>query len=109
MTLPTPDPAQGAAAEAQAAEARRTALDAVTAGSLTLDELFAQVDAEDPHHQLGHIHARALLLALPHIGEVKADEILDGLGIKHDEHIDVLGGQQRAAIGQAVTDHSPQP
>lgn len=106
MTIPTPDPAQGAAAEAQAAEARRTALEAVTAGSLTLEELFAQVDAEDPHHQLGHIHARAALLALAHIGDVKADQILDGLGIKHDEHLDVLGSEQRAAILQEVADHS---
>lgn len=109
MNLPPPDPAQGAAAEAQATEARRTALQVLTAGSLTLTELFAQVDAEDPHHQLGHIHARAMLLALPHIGEVKADEILDGLGIPHSEHIDVLGVLQRAALVQAVIDKSPKP
>ena len=101
-TLPPPDPSEGNAAEIEAAEARRTALAGITDGSLTLDDLFGKVDTEGPRHQLGHIHAKALLVALPKIGDVKADKILDDLGIKHDEHIDVIGVDERAKIVAAV-------
>jgi hypothetical protein len=98
MTLPTPDPAEGAAAEAHAAQARRSALAAVSAGSVTLAELFDQVEAEEPKHQLGHIHLRAALLALPHIGEIRADRILDEAGLASDTHLAELGIHQRAGL-----------
>lgn len=106
MTLPTPDPAEGAAAQAHAAQARRTVLHAITTGAITVEELFTQVALEEPKHQLGHIHARALLLALPRIGEVKADGILDGLGIPHDRHLAALSRKQRAALIQEAIDHA---
>lgn len=102
-TLPEPDPAQGAAAEAQATEARRTALRAVTFGSVTLAELFAQIDTEEPKHQLGHIHLRSALLALPHIGEVKADEIIAALNLTRDRHLDTIGSEQRAKLEVLVS------
>jgi hypothetical protein len=105
-TLPKPDPQAGAAAEQQAAEARRTALRSLSDGSLTLDELFTRVQDEEPKHQLGHIHARAALLALPRIGQKKASAILDDLGIPHDRKIDKLGARQRKAIIQSVVDRS---
>lgn len=80
-------------------KARGLVLAEVSAGSLSLDEVFAAVDAEEPaSHTIGHIHVRALLIALPRIGEVKADAILDGLGVAHDHHLASLGSSQRAAI-----------
>lgn len=105
--LPPPNPAAGGAAEAQAAEARRNALQAITDGSLTMDELFAQIEQEEPHHQLGHIHVRALLLALPHIGETKADELLREVGIEASRHLASLGSEQRTVLAEnaAVLQH----
>lgn len=101
--LPPPNPAEGEAAALAADEARSTALAAVSAGTVTLEALLAEAQTGTP---LGHIHARAALLALPKIGDVKADEILDGLGIKHDEHLDVLGVDQRAALVAEVASRS---
>ena len=108
MPLPAPDPSEGEAAEAAAAAARKTASDNLTAGTLDLAGLFAAVDNEKTagHYVLGHMHAKHALVALPKIGEVKADTILDGLGIKHDEHLDVLGAEQRRALEQAAVDAS---
>jgi hypothetical protein len=107
MTLPTPDPEQGAAAEAQAAEARRSALDELRVGSLTLAELFDEVEHEDPKHQLGHIHVRAALLALPHIGEVKADEIIAALNLTRDRHLDTIGLEQQFKLEELVAEVEP--
>lgn len=100
--LPPPDPAEGAAAEAQAAEARASALAELTAGSLTLAELLVQVEGEEPKHQLGHIHVRAALLALPHIGTVKADELLAGLSLEPDRHLASLGSEQARLLCENV-------
>jgi len=106
--LPTPDPAEGEAAAAAANEARASVSAQLTAGTLDLTGLFGQVDEEkgegDPHYIIGHMHARHALIALPHIGEVKADKILDDLGIKHDEHLAEIGADQRVALEQAVID-----
>lgn len=100
--LPPPDPAAVNAAAQAAAQAREAVEEQLTAGTLDLAGLFAQVDAETDHHVIGHMHVRAALLALPKIGDVKANAILDWLGIKHDEHIDVLGATQRQDLANAV-------
>lgn len=103
-TLPPPDPAAGEQAAAAAEDARDQVELQLSQGQLDLAGVFSQLDAETGtgHHQIGHMHARALLLALPKIGEKRANEILDGLGIAHDEHIDVLGANQRQALIDAV-------
>lgn len=101
--LPAPDPAEGEAAEAAANKERDEAVEALSGGSYTLAELFENVDKEGEHHVLGHMHVRAALLALPGIGDVKADAILSDLGIEGSEHLDVLGSDERAAIIEAAT------
>lgn len=108
--LPTPDPAEGRAASEEAAQARRDAEEALRSGTMRLEALFTQVDAESEeqgHKVYGHMHLRAALLALPFIGEKKANEILDNLGLAHDVHLAQLGDNQRQAVIQAVIDHSP--
>lgn len=101
-TLPPPDqPAASAAAQA-ANQARDTAEAALKDGTLDLTGLFAQVDGETDHHPIGHMHVKAALLALPKIGEAKASEILTATGIAADEHLDVLGPNQRTALAEAV-------
>ncbi len=103
--LPAPDPAEGAAAESQAAEARSSALGELSEGDLTLEELFRAVDDEEPAHQLGHIHVRAALLALPQIGETRADEILEAVGLEGDRHLDTIGSLEQEALLAEVAQH----
>lgn len=98
------DQAQGTESASEAAQARRDIEGQLTDGSLTLTDLFQMSDAEtgDSHRTVGHMHLRAALLALPGIGEVKADAILAEVGIKGDRHIDSLGSKQREKLAAAV-------
>lgn len=100
--LPPPDPAAGNAASVAADAARDVAEAALKDGSLNLDGLFAQVDAETGKHVIGHMHVKAALVALPHIGEVKAAKILTETGINGGEHLVQLGAQQRVALTEAI-------
>lgn len=100
--LPPPDQ-PGATAAAQAAnKARDAAESALKDGTLDLAGLFAQVDAETGNPVIGHMHVKAALVALPGIGEVKAEAILAEVGVPAGEHLDVLGVNQRAALTEAV-------
>ena len=103
MTLPAPDPAAGSAANKAASVARHAVGLGLADGTLTLDDVWAQVDAEGDHKPVGHIHLRALLLDLSHIGEVKADEVLAQLGLEGTRHIVTLGTIEREALAAAVT------
>lgn len=99
--LPAPDQPAATAAAAAANAARDSVVAQLSAGTMTLDSLFSLVDGETKP-VLGHMHLRAALIALPKIGEVKADKIIADLGLKSDEHLDVLGSQQRKAIAEAL-------
>jgi hypothetical protein len=100
--LPPPDPAAGNAANVAAGEARDAAEASLKDGSLDLTGLFAQVDAETEHHQLGHMNIKRALVALPHIGDITADEILADLEIEGSHNLDALGPHQREALENAV-------
>lgn len=116
--LPPPD--QHAASEAaREANARREEAERLLSdGSTTIEELFAEVDAErerdlhlgegDQHRHLGHMHLRAALLAVPHIGEVKADQIIEAAGLKGDQRLDDIGSRQQAHVVELVAQHQPQ-
>lgn len=103
-----PDPAAGSAAAEEANVRRDEIRQLLSDGALTLAEVFTEVEAESGagHFVIGHMHVRGALIALPKIGEVKADQILDGLGLAHDTHLAQIGSQQRAALLQEVVDHS---
>lgn len=105
--LPPPDPEEGAQAEKEAAAARAAALDEVTEGTIDLEELFAQVeDEEPPEHVLGHIHVKAALLAVKGIGEKTAQGILTELEIEGDHHLAMLGPDQQAALIEKAAEHT---
>jgi transposase len=106
--LPEPDPAVGAEAMSQAAEARRTATRELEEGALTLEELLVQVDEEDSD-QLGHMHVRHALLALPHIGEVRADRILAEAGVDGMRHLASLGSRQAEHLVELAALYQGQP
>jgi S13-like H2TH domain len=106
MTLPAPDPAVGSAAAKKANDDRAAVTVQLREGTMTLAELFETVEAEESDHYIvGHMHLRHALLALPHIGETRADEIIADLGLEGDRHLAAVGVQQQAALIQAVIDH----
>lgn len=99
------DQGEGSAAAATAAQARRDALAAVSSGDVDLQGIFAQADNEvgqTSGRVFGHLHLRAVLLALPHVGEKRADEIMAGLGVTGDTHVAHLGSSQRQYLQEAV-------
>jgi hypothetical protein len=100
---PPLDPAAGTAANVAAGAARDAAEASLKDGSLDLVGLFAQERAEEGT-QLGHMNIKRALVALPHIGDVRADEILASLGIEGGRNLDTLGAHQREAIEQAVSE-----
>jgi hypothetical protein len=104
-SLPPPDPAAGEQAAQAAEAARRDVESQLSSGSLDLTGLFAMNEQErtagGPRH-VGHMHLRAALLALPHIGEKKADEILTEVSIPADRHIDDIGTQEQQKLSEAV-------
>jgi hypothetical protein len=106
---PTPDPEVGQQAAQEAAAARQDIESQVSDGSLTLTDVFQMSEQEegDSHRIAGHIHLRAVLLALPHIGEVKADEILSEVGLEGDRHIDTLGSHEVEKLEEAISTHQP--
>jgi hypothetical protein len=106
--LPTPDPAAGEAAAQEAAQARQDIEAKLGDGSMTLTDLFGMSDQEsgDSHRVAGHMHVKAALIALPHIDEVRANEILDAAGVAHDHHIDAVGSEQRSQIETAAASYT---
>jgi hypothetical protein len=103
----TLDQAEGTTASSETATARREALGQVSDGSLALNDLFQMADSEsgDSGRVIGHMHIRAALLALPGIGEKKADAILTEVDVEGDRHIATLGSNQRDQLVQAVAEH----
>lgn len=107
---PTPDPAEGSTANEEVSAARRDVETQLGDGSLSIDDLRQMSEAEattGSHRVVGHMHIRAALLALPHIGETRADEILDEVGVDGSRHIDDLGTHQVAEIAAAVRARQP--
>lgn len=97
--LPVPNPAAGSAANHEAGIAREDAIRALGDGSLDLRGLFGEGATPGP---VGHMNVRAALIALPGIGDVRADEILQQLQISPSTNIDQLGVNQQQALITAV-------
>ncbi|KXP01066.1 integration host factor, actinobacterial type [Tsukamurella pseudospumae] len=91
MPLPTLTPEQRANALAKAAEVR-TARAAIKASTTTL----AAVLDRSAESAVGKLKVQALLEALPKVGNVRAADIMDELGIAPTRRIDGLGERQRA-------------
>jgi hypothetical protein len=104
---PALDQAEGTTAASDQAQARRELLAQASDGSLTLDDLFQAADQEDSgdHRIAGHIHLRAALLALPGIGDAKADAILEEVGVDGEKHLAAVGARQRKQLADAVQEH----
>jgi hypothetical protein len=104
------DPREGEMANEEVSAARRDIEGQLADGSLGLADLFEMNESEprgESHRIVGHMHLRAALLSLDGIGEVKADEILDEVGLEGDQHIDTLDSDDQARLVEAVGARQP--
>ena len=89
------------AALAKAAEVRRQRSDVrarLKEGSLTLEDLFAQLDDD----MIGKMKALVVIESLPGVGKVKARRMMSDIGIAESRRLRGLGDQQRAKLLAAV-------
>lgn len=96
MALPVMTPAQRREALEKAHAARTAkaeALAAVRDGSVTLAAVLA-----DENSPLKRARVRQVLLAVPGIGQVRADRIMADIGIDASRRIGGLGTRQRAFL-----------
>lgn len=98
MALPPLTPEQRAAALEKAAEARRVRAELkarLKASSVTVSELLTEGQENDT---VGKMKVSALLEALPGVGKVRAQRIMERLEISPSRRVRGLGVKQREAL-----------
>lgn len=98
MPLPPLTPEQRAAALAKAAEARRARAELkakLKTGSASLSEVLSQGDTDEA---IGKMRVTAVLEAMPGVGKVRAERIMQSVGIAASRRVRGLGQHQRAAL-----------
>ena len=98
MSVPSSTPEQRAAALAKAAESRRIRAEMkelLKSGSLSLEGLFAKAEAND---MIAGMKIAAVLPSMPGMGKVKANRLMESIGIADTRRIRGLTDRQRAAL-----------
>ena len=98
MALPPLTPDQRAAALEKAAQARKDRAEIknnLNRGAVTLTDVLNQGQTDDT---VGKMKVSALLESLPGVGKVRAQQIMERLGIAESRRIRGLGAKQRAAL-----------
>lgn len=98
MPLPPLTPDQRAAALLKAAQARRARAELkakLKTGSTSLNEVFEAGDADEA---IGKMRVTAVLEAMPGVGKVRAERIMQSVGIAATRRVRGLGQHQRAAL-----------
>src|SRR5215472_13943382 len=98
MALPPLTPEQRAAALEKAAQARKDRAEIknrLKRGDITLSAVLDQGQTEDT---AGKMKVSALLESLPGVGKVRAQQIMERLGIAESRRVRGLGAKQRAAL-----------
>ena len=98
MAPPPLTPDQRAAALEKAAQARKDRAEIKTnlkRGTVTLTDVLNQGQTDDT---VGKMKVSALLESLPGVGKVRAQQIMERLGIAESRRIRGLGAKQRAAL-----------
>jgi hypothetical protein len=98
VALPTLTPEQRAAALEKAAKARKDRAEVkanLKRGALTLSAALNQGQTDDT---VGKMKVSALLESLPGVGKVRAQQIMDRLGIAESRRVRGLGANQRTAL-----------
>lgn len=91
-------PEQRAAALEKAAEARRARAELkelLRTGSVDINELFRRADEDDV---IAGTKVSAALAAMPGLGKVKANRLMEELGIADNRRLRGLGARQREAL-----------
>ena len=103
MALPEQTEEQRAAVLAKAAEARRERAEVkelLKTGSLTLAEVLERADSDDI---IAGMKVAAVLKSLPGLGKVKANRLMEDLGIADNRRLRGLGARQREELLAAVS------
>ena len=98
MTLPIMTPEQRADALAKGALVRRERADIkdrLKKGTLTVAEVIDRADGDDV---AGKMKVLAVLKSLPGIGDSRARQAMEQLGIDEGRRVRGLGAKQRAAL-----------
>ena len=98
MALPPLTPDQRAAALEKAAKARKDRAEIkhnLKRGAITLQSVLKQGETDD---MVGKIKISALLESMPGVGKVRAQQIMERLGIAESRRVRGLGANQRAAL-----------
>jgi signal recognition particle GTPase len=98
VALPPLTPDQRAAALEKAAQARKDRAEIKTnlkRGTVTLTDVLNQGQTDET---VGKMKVSALLESLPGVGKVRAQQIMERLGIAESRRIRGLGAKQRAAL-----------
>jgi signal recognition particle GTPase len=98
VALPPLTPDQRAAALEKAAQARKDRAEIknnLKRGAVTLTDVLNQGQTDDT---VGKMKVSALLESMPGVGKVRAQQIMERLGIAESRRIRGLGAKQRAAL-----------
>lgn len=98
VALPPLTPEQRAAALEKAAEARRERAEVknrLKQSNASLSEVLKEGQNNDV---VGKMKVSALLEAMPGVGKVRAQQIMDRLGIAESRRVRGLGANQRASL-----------
>lgn len=106
MPLPPLTPQQRAAALEKAAAARKTRAalrDRLKHSGASLAEVLATGEVDDA---IGKMRVSAVLESMPGVGKVRAQRIMEKLGISPSRRVRGLGAHQRAALEREFADGS---
>jgi hypothetical protein len=98
LVLPqlTPEERSAALEKAAAARRARAALrDRLKHSGATLDDVFAAGEVDDA---VGKMRVSAVLESMPGVGKVRAQRIMEKIGISASRRVRGLGTHQRAAL-----------
>lgn len=98
MVLPSLTPEQRQAALEKATAARRTRADLrerLKNSRVSLSEVFAAGETDDA---VGKMRVSAVLESMPGVGKVRAQRIMEKIGISASRRVRGLGAHQRAAL-----------
>lgn len=104
MALPPLTPEQRAAALEKAAEARRSRAELKAKLKNSSTSLAEVLEAGQTDDVVGKLKVSALLEAMPGVGKVRAQRIMDKLNISPSRRVRGLGENQRRALQQEFAD-----
>ncbi len=103
MSLPPLDDEERRRALDKAAAARRTRAalkEELRQGAIGIDEVLRRADEDEA---IGRAKVSDVLEALPNVGKVRAQRLMDDLGISPSRRLRGLGANQRARLSEAFS------